>query len=200
MGENRFSEFIRKFGRCLKRDRKSLYAILIELSESHCKFTGKKGGYADLLRFNLDDKTISNGNTVVMKNGKLMLDKITLTDGREYNLKGVELISKEEVFNGEESTPYERIDELFEIYKHSVPSAHSQFSRQNFKALKADELTMEQLINNMPRIKAQYMLEAYILLASLAGYITWAEDRHWFSQSKKNKELILYKSWIKNNV
>jgi len=184
--------------------KKSLYQILIELSDSHCRFKkkNKRGGYADLLRFDLDSKTIRNNKTILMKNGKVTLSKIELADGREYDLTDVCFFDKYDytlLTNiGGSKDSYSIIEGLYANYKNSVPSKHSQYSRLNFKALKVDDLSMEQLLKNMSRIKAQYMLEGYILLASIEGAIVWKNDSHFFWQSSKDKDLILFKEWIIN--
>lgn len=181
--------------------KQSLYQVLVELSESHCKFKSKgkkRGGYADLLRFDLNNRTISNGNTAIMKNGKVNMPKIELTNGKTYDLEGIELLHKSDYINyAQSNNPYEIVEDLYEQYKTSIPSEHSQFSRCNFKALRADDLSMKQLINGIPRIKAQYMLEGFILLASTKRLINWNNEKHFFWQSDKHKELIIYKEWVK---
>lgn len=172
----------------------SLYEVLIALSESHCRFksTSKsKRGYADLLTFDLDNKTIRNGGVVIMENGKVMMEVIELTNGETYNIEDLKLLDETLKDN-----PYEIIESLYKDYKYSVPSAHGQFSRNKFKCLKADELTLKQLVDGQPRIKAQYKLEAYILLASVLGWIPWNNEKHFYWVSENDPELILYRDWI----
>ena len=172
----------------------SLYDVLIALSESHCRFksTSKsKRGYADLLTFDLDNKTIRNGGVVIMENGKVTMDTIELTNGETYDIKDLKLLDESLKDN-----PYEIIESLYKDYKYSLPSAHSQFSRNKFKCLRADELTLEQLINGRPRIKTQYKLEAYILLASVLGWVPWENCKHFYWSSENDRDLILYKDWV----
>lgn len=168
----------------------TLYDVLVELSQAHCRFKGKHTGYADLLRFDLKNKTVSNGNTVIIKNGKVVLDELKLTDGREYTgLLDIELIHKSDNF-------YEELENIYEQYYTSVPSQGTQFSKTNFIAKELDSLSLQELINGVSRIEAQYKLEAFVLLQAMMGQIPWANERHFYWQSAKNKKLIIYKEWI----
>ena len=167
----------------------TLYEVLIDLSKSHCRFKGKHTGYADLLRFDLKRKTVSNGNIVIIKNGKVILDELKLTDGRVYTgLQSMELIHKSDDF-------YEELEAIYEQYYSSIPSQKAQFSKNNFVAKDLDHLSLHEMINGIPRIEAQYRLEAFVLLQAIMCQIPWSDERHFYWQSKKNKQLIIYKEW-----
>ena len=95
---------------------------------------------------------------------------------------------------------FEIIENLYHKYKYSRPSERSEKYRQReyFRALKPDEMTDEQLVAGEDRNYARAALEAFILCASLAGYLTWDEEQmgsHWFYQGK-DKDLIILKKWI----
>ena len=95
---------------------------------------------------------------------------------------------------------FEIIENLYHKYKYSIPSERSEKYRQReyFRALKPDEMTDEQLVIGEDRNYARAALEAFILCASLAGYLTWDEEQmgsHWFYQGK-DKDLIILKKWI----
>lgn len=168
----------------------TIYEVLIDLSKAHCKFKGKHTGYADLLRFDLKNKTVSNGKTIIIKNGKVVLDELKLTDGREYTgLLDMELIHTSDNF-------YEELEVIYEQYYSSVPSQNAQFSKTNFVAKELDSLSLRELVNGMSRIEAQYRLEAFVMLQAIANQISWADERHFYWQSSKNKKLIIYKEWI----
>lgn len=169
----------------------TIYEVLVELAANHCKFKGKHTGYADLLKFDLTNKTVSNGNTVIIKNGEVVVDEIKLTDGREYaGLANMELIHKCEDF-------YEELETLYEQYYTSVPNKQTQFSRNNFHAKDVDNLSMKELIRGLPRVEAQYRLEAFVLLHALSTDIPWQHEEHFYWQSSKNKNLIIYKEWVR---
>lgn len=96
---------------------------------------------------------------------------------------------------------FEIIEELYREYKYSIPSEKSEKCRSYvyFKALKPDEMSDEQLISGIDREYARAALEAFILCASLEGYLTWDAEQmknHWFYQGK-DKDLIILKKWIK---
>lgn len=92
--------------------------------------------------------------------------------------------------------PWNWVEVLHCEYKHSAPSKHSN-SKSYFKALPFDELTDADLAYGYDRDFAQAMLEGYILLSSLIGWLTWNNDNHWFCQSNSDKELIVLKEWVK---
>ena len=169
----------------------TIYEVLIELAQNHCRFKGKHTGYADLLKFDLTNKTVSNGNTVIIKNGGLAVDKIELADGRTYvDLTDMELIHKCDDFYGE-------LEALYEQYYASVPNRQTSFSRNNFYAKDVDNLSMKELVRSLPRIEAQYRLEAFVLLQALSADVPWKHEEHFYWQSSKNKNLIIYKEWVR---
>lgn len=178
---------------------KSLYQILIELPKHSCRFSGKEGGYVSLLKFDLRNKTIRNRRTKIMKDGCLA-NKISLTDGTEYDLTDIPLINGDELafvgINDLFSNPYDVIESLFGMYNTSIPTERTQFSRSNFQALQADELSFSQMTNNIDRVTAQYMLEGYILLMSVSKRITWENPGLFYWQSSRYKNLIIFKEWI----
>jgi hypothetical protein len=90
--------------------------------------------------------------------------------------------------------PFGVIEFLYNKYKHSAPREHSN-KKSYFKALSVDELTDGDLAYGYDRDFAQAMLEGYILLGSIVGWIKWENDNHWFYQGK-DKELIILKEWI----
>lgn len=62
----------------------NLHDLLMEMGSSHTKI--RKGGYSDLFHFNLKTKTLKNGNTVLVDNGKIIPQEIKLVDGRVLQL------------------------------------------------------------------------------------------------------------------
>jgi hypothetical protein len=66
-----------------------------------------------------------------------------------------------------------------------------------FKAINSEQLSLSQMAFGVDRHVAQAMLEGYILLGSLAGWIKWneSEDR-WFWQYEDNKNLVVLREWI----
>lgn len=170
----------------------TLYDVLKELSEKHCRFNMKSGkGYCNLLRFNLEEKKISNGNIVIMDKGIVLVDEIVLNDGTIYTgLKSMELIED----TADEF--YGVVEELYLHYKNSVPSGKENFSKTNFKAKTSDELTTDELLVGLPRIKAQYSLEAYILLSTIINKNLWENENNFYWKSKNIPELVLFREWF----
>ena len=94
------------------------------------------------------------------------------------------------------------IELLYKNYKYSTPSEHSDSKRRlYFKALPVDKLTDAQLVCGVSRELAQARLEGFILLAVMQGYLTWDDFNvdGWFWQSENDNDLVILKSWIKNN-
>lgn len=174
----------------------SIYKILVSLTEQFSRFDD--GGCSDLLRFDLDNKTIKNGKTIIVKNGEINRKGVSLHNGMKFELD-VPLIETSDLqeFGIEDCSknPYDVIENLYHNYKYSIQSEHSHFLKQNFYAKENDDLTFEQLVNNMPRTKAQYMLESYVILASLSKWITWENEKQFF-RKMNDEDLFIYKSWI----
>lgn len=86
------------------------------------------------------------------------------------------------------------IEFLYNEYKYSAPSKNSN-KKSYFKALPVEELSDSDLAYGSDRDYSQAMLEGYILLGSIVGWIQWKNDNYWFWQGD-DKELIVLKEWI----
>lgn len=119
----------------------------------------------------------------------------------QEKIEELELIKSDdlnELFNEDiqlDKNPWDIIRFLFEKYKFSVPSTNYK-DNSYFKAVKAEELEVQQLVMNIDRKLAQAILEGYILLASLSGWIEWLNEDKWFWQDKYHEELIIIKNWV----
>ena len=91
--------------------------------------------------------------------------------------------------------PWNWIEFLYQEYKHSVPSEHSN-KRSYFKALSVDELTDDELAFNIDRDFGQCLIEGYILLASLQGILKWEFGSHWFYQSQEDEDLVVLRNFV----
>lgn len=165
----------------------NLHEVLIEMCKEHIKI--KKGGYADLLYFNLKNKTIKNGNTVLVENGKIIPQTIKLTDGRELVLEDDWGEIKEEFYQGVESR--------YEKYYYSTPSKVDKFVRTNFIAKNLEKMSFDELMSSSSsnRNIARYELEWFVMANAVKGNIPWVNG-NWFWQSKKMPKLIIYKEWL----
>ena len=128
-------------------------------------------------------------------------EKRTMKVGGEIIIDNGEYDSSKALFDGayDSKSLLDMIAELYRIYKYSLPSERSDAKRKKyFKALSVDELTDEELIVGMPREKAQYMLEAFILCMIVDGYFVWNEETmgKWFYQCPFDPDLIILKSWV----
>ena len=143
-------------------------------------------------KVDLENKTLVYGCIIYILNGPYdMRNELIVIDGIKSDM------TKKECNN----ICFEIIENLYHKYKYSRPSERSEKYRQReyFRALKPDEMTDEQLVIGEDRNYARAALEAFILCASLAGYLTWDEEQmgsHWFYQGK-DKDLIILKKWIK---
>lgn len=117
----------------------------------------------------------------------------------------VDFAEKKFYLNGKEvevnATPvedaYSEIEKLYMNYKLSYPSEHSKrSSREYFKALDSEEMSIEELVNGEERTLAKARLEANFLCMVLNGSLTWEDESKWFWQSNVDKELIILKEWI----
>ena len=122
-----------------------------------------------------------------MRSGQLLRTSVRLENGEVCKLEG--LID----FEGD---AYAEIERLYAQFKRSVPNRHVRLNKGYFKALSSDALTMEELMDNMPRPEARMALEGFILLASLSGLIPWHNPKHFFWQSAADPECIVYRDWV----
>lgn len=119
-------------------------------------------------------------------NGKRIID-----NGKYEGPLGVEKMPLEQMLP--------KIEELYDAYKHSVPSERSEAKRHiYFKALKEHELANEDMMYGVRRDEAQIRLELFVLCCILNGSFVW-QGKNWFWQSEKDKDLVILKQWIVNN-
>lgn len=169
----------------------TVYDIFIDMMKSHSrirKVSGHNMGYTDNLVFDLENKTVHNGVISFIVNGQLVCDSIETTDGVIYEFAGKPFINPVENF-------YEILEELYTNFKYSVPTNKDNICRHNFKAKHSDELSFKQLMDGEKRTISRCKLEAYVTLMASAGFIPWKNDSHFFWQSERDSDLILFKEW-----
>ena len=157
----------------------SIFTDLIEAVDKRKKF-----------KVDLINKSLWINRTQIIKEGVIVNEKNKSKDLiEEYDLEDYFgdyiLLNKE---------PWKVIALLYKAYKYSIPSENSN-TRSYFKALSVDELNDSDLFYNGTRNLMQAILESYILLGSLQGWIKWKYDNHWFWQSE-DKDLIVLRNWI----
>lgn len=86
------------------------------------------------------------------------------------------------------------LDELYAQYKFSVPSERD-CARSYFRALSPCELSDADLVLGMPRLEARVRLEAYILLASASGLLTWPSPTLWYMRGS-DPDFVVLKNYI----
>lgn len=91
--------------------------------------------------------------------------------------------------------PWGNIEMLYQLFKHSVPREND--NKSYFKALSVDELSDKELAFNYNRNFTQALLEGYILLAGMQGWLTWDYDKFWFWKGQ-DEDLIVLKNMITN--
>jgi hypothetical protein len=93
-------------------------------------------------------------------------------------------------------TSIEHIEELYQIYKHSVPNG-IKYKKNYFKALDSNEISDYDLIHGANREQAKAELELTVLAAILDGSIhqLFASERQWFWQSQNDNDLIILREW-----
>lgn len=97
-----------------------------------------------------------------------------------------------------------KIEQLYQEYKHSVPSERSESHRRYyFKALPEKELSDEDMMYGERREVARCRLELYVLFCIILSRLKWNPSwGTWFWRSENDKDLIILKDWIepKNGV
>ena len=94
----------------------------------------------------------------------------------------------------------ETIENLYRIYKRSVPGERSNRKEKSvtqFRALPFDELSDDDVLYGARREEAQYDLEAFVLFTVLSGQLKWNDKwGTWFWKSGKDRDLVLLKNWM----
>lgn len=93
------------------------------------------------------------------------------------------------------------IEQLYQEYKHSVPSERSESHRHYyFRALPEKELSDEDMMYGERREVARCRLELYVLFCIILSRLTWNPSwGSWFWCSEKDKDLVILKDWIEPN-
>lgn len=116
--------------------------------------------------------------------------KYIIQDGKYEGELGVPVSNEDEFFTN--------VEELYRIYKHSVPSERSESkSRQYFMALPEKSLSDDAMLFGERRDKAQIELELYVLCQILGG-LKWNSEKmgKWFWQSKVDRDLVILRDWV----
>lgn len=138
-------------------------------------------------------QSVENGAKfkVDFQSRSLKLDgKSIIQDGKYEGELGVPYCSEDDFFVN--------VEELYRIYKHSVPSERSESKSQRyFMALPEKCLSDDAMLYGEHRDKAQIELELYVLCRILGGF-KWNPEKmgRWFWQSRDDKDLVILKNWI----
>jgi len=89
----------------------------------------------------------------------------------------------------------ETIEQLYDIYKHSIPSEKTMSRVPRFKALPEGELSDDDMLYGVSREQAERDLEA-----ALKGFAMPAGAGSWFWQSDKDKDLVILRSWTNQRI
>lgn len=156
----------------------SIYCELLK----HARAGGK-------YKIDLKNKSLKIGKIYYIKNGTVLIDD---------KLISAEDLASDEIrydYISAKENPWDLVSQLYQDYKHSIQNSYYK-DNSYFKALKYEELTKCELVYNLSRHFAQALLEGYILLASMQGWLKWQNDKHWFWQDKNDKDFIILKEYV----
>lgn len=125
---------------------------------------------------------------------------------RSLKLNGKYII-KDGVYEGDFgidfTEPIQKIEHLYERYRHSIPSERNDKRRRHyFQALPESKLEDDDMLYGTPREVAAAELEVFLLLAIMSGALTWEsfttidKKATWFWKSPTNPSLIVFKNWL----
>ena len=84
----------------------------------------------------------------------------------------------------------ETIEQLYDTYKHSIPSEKTMGRVSRFKALPESELSDDDMLYGVSREEAERALEK-----AMRGFRMPEDAGSWFWQSEKDKDLVVLRSW-----
>ena len=115
---------------------------------------------------------------------------------RELHIDGKQV----DVSCAEQDFSFEKLENLYRRYRHSLPGERDNSRRNYFIALPEEELSDDDMFYGERRQIARFRLEFYVLRAIVSGALVWNEDwGKWFWQSKNDKSLVLLRSWVEQN-
>ena len=158
--------------------------VLIICGSTHMRFSKTKG-YTDLIFFDQKKKKISNGKVILMDNGKIIPQKLTIGDFE------IELTEDMELLREISTNPYEELEELYVNYKYSIPEPYDSYARCNFRALNINELSLNDMMKGEKRQLARIKLETFVMF----NKFPWENEKHHYWQSKNDADLVLFKEW-----
>lgn len=128
-------------------------------------------------------------------------EKRNMKVGKKYLIKDGKFDEPQELISGTYDTQaiLNMIEELYKVYKYSLPSERSDNKRKKyFKALPMEEITDMQLMVAERREVARATLEGFILCMIVSGQFMWDEGlmNKWFWQCPSDPDLIILKSWV----
>jgi hypothetical protein len=143
---------------------------------------------------------VSNGETF-----HIDLEKRTLRVGKKFLIIKGKYDTSRTLFSGPSPDTMETILSVIDVfywkYKYSLPSERSDKKRKTyFKALPIEEIPDKELLMADRREITKARLEGYILCMILEEKFVWDENTmgKWFYQSKKDKDLVILRTWIEN--
>jgi len=86
----------------------------------------------------------------------------------------------------------ETLEQLYDIYKHSIPSEKTMHRTSRFKALPESELSDDDMLYGVSREQAEKDLED-----ALRGFVMPEDAGTYFWQSPNDPDLVVLKSWTK---
>lgn len=113
--------------------------------------------------------------------------------GKTYLIKNGKPISNFKIRTS--PVTFSEIEDLYETYKYSVPDG-TRSKRPYFYALGPEQIPTIKMINGANRQKAKEDLELTLLMGILNKSLKWPNQKQWFWQSEKDKDLILLREWF----
>jgi hypothetical protein len=86
----------------------------------------------------------------------------------------------------------EQLEELYAIYKHSVPSEKTMSRTARFHALPESELSDNDMLYGKDREQAEKDLEQ-----ALKGFAIPETAGSWFWQSHNDRDLVVLRQWVR---
>lgn len=171
----------------------SLFKLLVLFSTSNEYIKINKTVYVNKISIDLWNKLICIGD-VLIYDKELLMDTVE-TDENVYKITS--LIGKEDLTEfgilDASVDVYKVIQFLYNLYHRSMPDVYSVKRKLNLRCIGEYDLTEEDL-ENVSRNLAQTLVEAYIMLSTKAGWVSWEFGDKYFKPFEN--KLVLFKDWF----
>jgi len=175
----------------------SLYKILSTSDGSVQTEIMKHPSKISLVNFKIVNRDIYIGDIPILQNGKFVSAFIQV-DEILYRTENLPLIERTDLVNlgitDLSIDPYSIIEKLYENFNEALDTRVSSIYKGNFVS---EPPKSGFTISSENKDHARILLEGYVLLAGMQGFIPWIDEKKFYWKSKTHPKLVVFRDMVK---